>query len=791
MTAFQTHITPLHSNLSHPAIPLFGSQVYNQLPDGFILLDENEVIIEINARAEQILCCVADQVLYHRVADVLPNLVMVNGENICLAAIEHNTDIHFEQVYHPYGLMLEVVVSPCAGGLFLYLRDVTMYRKTSASLQEYTHLSALNTRVSCLLAGADSLSDMLQRCLEVLIEELSDIKLARVWIFNSESHLLSLEASASAIAISQHYPKQIPLGLSIVGVIAQSRVPYRTNHLHRDRCLELQQWSSSHDLNAFIGYPLVVDNRLMGVITLFSQAPICEATYTALQWIFSSMAIAIDRSLARAQLLSRRESLLFRLANQIRKSLDLNTILAIAVQEIRQLLNIDGCHFLWCLMGNADHCDSLPTLAITHESIHLDFTSLLGECSPELGGLLIQPILRQELLNLEDISQAALEELNASGLHQWMEQLDIQSFLLLPLETHAGQLGAIACSHRQARPWSPAEIELLYAVTDQLAIAIDQAELYARSRAAALAAQSQAHQLNQTLQTLRQTQAQMIQNEKMSSLGQLVAGIAHEINNPVGFVSGNLTHAEGYFKDLAGLIELYQTHYPTPHEEIQTYIEEIELPFLLEDYASLLSSMQIGTERITKIVLSLRNFSRLDEAAVKSVDLHQGIDSTLLILHNRLKARGQEPGIEVVKQYGNLPLINCYASQLNQVFLNLLSNAIDALQGRPVPRCITIATHLESRPQVIQTDFSANADESGKEPETPWVVIRIQDNGTGMPEEIRAKVFDPFFTTKPVGQGTGLGLSISHQIIIEKHHGQLTCQSELGKGTTFTIEIPV
>jgi signal transduction histidine kinase len=434
-------------------------------------------------------------------------------------------------------------------------------------------------------------------------------------------------------------------------------------------------------------------------------------------------------------------------------------------------------------MGNNTQAEILPTLAITHESIHSELPSLLGEHAPELGQSLVERILRLESLQLEDARNESSEE---PGLQTWIETWGIQSFLLVPLETHSGQLGAIACSHcREPRHWSQTEVELLYAVTNQLAIAIDQAELYAQTRAAAFAAQAQAQQLNQTLQALRQTQAKMIQNEKMSSLGQLVAGIAHEINNPVGFVSGNLTYADTYFKDLVGLLNLYQKHYPEPNPEIQTYIDDIDLEFLLGDYASLLDSMKIGTERISKIVLSLRNFSRLDEAEVKAVDLHQGIDSTLLILQNRLKARASSPAINVVKNYGTLPLIDCYASQLNQVFLNLLSNAIDALQDRPEPCTITITTGVRSACSV--SDIETKDDNFDTD---AWVVVRIKDNGSGMPEDVRQKIFDPFFTTKPVGQGTGLGLSISHQIIVEKHHGWLTCESEPDQGTEFIIEIP-
>lgn len=779
MTAFQARKSqPLYYTLEET------TEIHNHLPDGFISLDNDGYVVEMNGRAEQILCCDRLQIIGSLLGEALPEIAQPHTENVCKRALEQQIEIHFEQPYEPYGLVLEIVASPHKGGLFLYVRDVTVHRKAAASLQEHTRLSNLNTIISQVLAGSDPLPAMLNHCMQALVDELESITIARIWTFDRESNFLDLRAIAGSIPSPTDLPTRIPLGLSIVGLIAQSRQPYRTNQLHREMCLELQRWAISDQLTAFVGYPLIVDDRLVGVITLLSKTPIYEGTYAALQWIFNSMAIAIDRSLARAELLSRRESLLFRLASQIRNSLDLDTILGIAVQEIRQLFNIDGCHFLWCLMGNNTQAEILPTLAITHESIHPELPSLLGEHAPELGLSLAERILRLESLQLEDARNESAEE---PGLQAWIEAWGIQSFLLIPLETHSGQLGAIACSHcREPRHWSQAEVELLYAVTNQLAIAIDQAELYAQTRAAAFAAQAQAQQLNQTLQALRQTQAKMIQNEKMSSLGQLVAGIAHEINNPVGFVSGNLSYADTYFKDLVGLLNLYQKHYPEPNSEIQTYIDDIDLEFLLDDYANLLNSMKIGTERISKIVLSLRNFSRLDEAEVKAVDLHQGIDNTLLILQNRLKARATIPAIEVIKNYGELPLIDCYASQLNQVFLNLLTNAIDALQNRPEPRMITITTSVRSACSTSEVENQA----SDFETDDAWVIVRIQDNGNGMTEDVRQKIFDPFFTTKPVGQGTGLGLSISHQIIVEKHHGWLTCESQPGQGTEFIIEIP-
>lgn len=277
--------------------------------------------------------------------------------------------------------------------------------------------------------------------------------------------------------------------------------------------------------------------------------------------------------------------------------------------------------------------------------------------------------------------------------------------------------------------------------------------------------------LKLTLNNLKLTQTQLIQSEKMSSLGRMVAGIAHEINNPVSFIQGNLTPANGYFQDISQLLKIYQQTYPTT-PEIQQVTEEIELDFLLKDWPKLVDSMKLGTERIKAIVLSLRNFSRLGESQLKSVDIHLGIDSTLLLWQNRLRAEGNRSEIKVIKNYSTLPKIKCYASQLNQVFMNLLDNAIDALSNQPEPRLITINTSIITK-------------------DTSVIMIKIADNGVGMSEEVQQKIFDPFFTTKPVGKGTGLGLTISYQIIVEQHYGHISCVSTPGKGTELIVEIPV
>ncbi|MBW4419432.1 MAG: amino acid permease [Myxacorys californica WJT36-NPBG1] len=285
--------------------------------------------------------------------------------------------------------------------------------------------------------------------------------------------------------------------------------------------------------------------------------------------------------------------------------------------------------------------------------------------------------------------------------------------------------------------------------------------------------------LEQALSELQQTQSQLIQTEKMSSLGQLVAGVAHEINNPVNFIHGNLTYVSEYSQNLLKLITLFQTSYPTLTPSIQRLIDEIDLDFIAEDLSKTLASMKGGADRIREIVLTLRNFSRLDEAGMKPANIHEGIDSTLLILQNRLKAMSNQSAIQIVKQYDNLPQVECYAGQLNQVFMNLISNAIDVLRQRDEQRSQTLKEHSS----IITISTQRLGDEE--------VAICIKDNGPGIPESIQRKLFDPFFTTKPVGQGTGLGLSISYQIVVDKHSGTINCCSAPGQGAEFWIRIPV
>ncbi|MDP5018488.1 MAG: ATP-binding protein, partial [Dolichospermum sp.] len=327
-------------------------------------------------------------------------------------------------------------------------------------------------------------------------------------------------------------------------------------------------------------------------------------------------------------------------------------------------------------------------------------------------------------------------------------------------------------------------LRILNLLSSQAAISLENAQLYSNLEEKVTQRTQELNEKNlhleQALHEIKTTQSQLIQTEKMSSLGQMVAGIAHEINNPVNFIYANIEHASNYIEFITNLLNIYQQEYPHPSTMIEQYKKENDFDFIIQDLPKILDSMMIGSERIRKIVLGLRNFSRLDESAMKPVDIHEGIDSTLMILQPRFHEKLGYSHNVVIKNYGDIPLVKCYASQLNQVFMNIISNAIDVLKQRQEK--LSTPTRKDSSSQIIICTQVINDD---------WIQIRIKDNGMGINPEVRQRIFDPFFTTKPVGEGTGLGLSISYQIVVDKHGGKLDCISAPGKGTEFIIEIPM
>ncbi|MEM8612568.1 MAG: GAF domain-containing protein [Cyanobacteria bacterium P01_H01_bin.105] len=572
---------------------------------------------------------------------------------------------------------------------------------------------------------------------------------------------------------SELFQATIPVGSGIIGAITQVGRGEIVNDVASDgRCL------TKHEA-ALMCVPLKSKESTIGAIAL--SRPITDPYNAEELKLLTTMAFqvagVINALLHERQLKeSRQNDLIFRLSSQIRESLEPNIILSAAVREIYQALNLERCCFLWVkTLSKPDnsHCRMGPvssrgSLEIVTESRRSHLCPLVGDYESHSVGHLTQWFCQQTLVRINDVN-----DVDDQSTRAFLKNHDFAALLAIPLRTRSGYIGVICCGTEQtAKNWSDNEVELLQAVTNQLAIALDQAELYEQSRRAAQFAQDKAQQLATTLKTLQQTQLQLIQSEKMSGIGQMMAGVAHEINNPVTFIYGNLEFVQEYTQSLMDLVKLYQAEYSSPSTALQHAIENVELPFLLKDLPETLNSMAVGTERIRDIVLSLKNFARSDQSEFKSVNIHEGIDSTLLILRHRLKPQADFPGIKIIKQYGDLPSISCYPSQLNQVFMNLLANAIDVFEVPPFIDAPTITIYT-------------------RQIDTNRIQIRIIDNGPGIVAKIRNKLFDPFFTTKDVGKGTGLGLSISYQIITERHNGSLLCRSKLGQGTTFVIEIPI
>jgi signal transduction histidine kinase len=558
--------------------------------------------------------------------------------------------------------------------------------------------------------------------------------------------------------------------------------------------------------------PLRHEDQLVGSLSVWRDrdCPLWALPQIALA---QSLALELARAIAQHQqvsqvhqlnqCLSRRtdelaqtlsdQAVLASVVTKIRNSIELKTIFATTVQEIYQLFQADRVvvyrfnpdwsgEFLaeavgaaWtplkvaqfapdqALLTRPDHCvvQSFPDAPIA------DLDQYLAQ---QQGGSYAHSRSAKAVADIyqRDFPPCYLEVL---------EQYQCRAYLTAPIYQGDRLWGLLAVyQNSKARSWATHEISLISQIAEQLGIAIQQAELLDTSR-------SQAQDLAVTLDVLTQTQTQMLQTEKMVSLGQLTAGLAHEINNPVTFIHSNLSHLGRYFQELLATIALYQQYHPEIDPMIADYLETIDLPFLQNDVPRVLRSMANGSQRISDVIQSLNRFTRLNEAGIKAVDLHQGIESVLLILQHQCLATPDHPGIIIQPQYAQLPLVECDASLINQVLINIISNAIDVLKERDRARSPGEMTTFPS--QIVIT--TAVDEFAGK----PSVRLMIQDNGPGIPENIRHRIFDPFFTTKDVGQGRGLGLSLSHHIIVNDHQGALHCRSIVGVGTTFEIELPV
>ncbi|MHC5895957.1 GAF domain-containing protein [Nostoc sp.] len=485
------------------------------------------------------------------------------------------------------------------------------------------------------------------------------------------------------------------------------------------------------------------------------------------------LAKAAERERKAAQ----RQKALSATVEKIRQSLDIATIFATSTEEVRRLLEVDR---VTIYRFQADWSGEFVA-----ESLAPGWTPV-KEIVPAMSTMVTELYRSAGVAAADDYLQQTQDGNFSSGKTfvikdiyntdysipyiALLELMEARAYIVVPIFQGEKLWGLLAAYQNiKPRDWQEDEVDLLMQIGTQLGVGLQQAELLEQT-------QHQKEEITQTLKELQHTQSQLIQSEKMAGLGQLVAGVAHEINNPISFIYGNITYVNEHTENLFKLLGLYQKEYPKATGEIQKQSAAVDLDFISDDLPKILASMKMGADRISQLVLSLRSFSRLDEAGMKPVDLHEGIDSTLLILQHRLQPETNSFAIEVVKQYGELPPIVCYAAQMNQVFMNVLNNAIDALENSATSGKIIDNPKIWIRTEVIEGDT---------------ILIWIADNGCGIPEMTRSRIFEPFFTTKQPGQGTGLGLSISYQIIVEKHGGNIKCVSEPGNGCEFWIEIPM
>ncbi|QMS87608.1 GAF domain-containing protein [Nostoc edaphicum CCNP1411] len=464
-----------------------------------------------------------------------------------------------------------------------------------------------------------------------------------------------------------------------------------------------------------------------------------------------------------------REKALAATVEKIRQSLDIDTIFATSTEEVRRLLEVDRVTIYrfradWSgefvaeslVQGWTPVKTIVPAMSTTGYAYVDDYLQK-NQVGDFANG---KTLVIKDIYSTDDsIPYIALIEL-----------MEARAYMIVPIFQGEKLWGLLAAYQNiKPRDWQEDEVDLLMQIGTQLGVGLQQAELLEQT-------QRQKEELTQTLKELQHTQSQLIQSEKMAGLGQLVAGVAHEINNPISFIYGNITYVTEHAENLLKLLRLYQKQYPKTTGEVQKQVAALDLDFISDDLPKILISMKMGADRISKLVLSLRSFSRLDETGMKPVDIHEGIDSTLLILQHRLQPETNAFAIEVIKEYGELPPVVCYAAQMNQVFMNILNNAIDALENLATSGKIIDNPKIWIRTGVIEGNT---------------ILIWIADNGCGIPEMVRSRIFEPFFTTKQPGQGTGLGLSISYQIIVEKHGGNIKCVSEPGNGCEFWIEVPM
>lgn len=680
----------------------------------------------------------------------------------------------FVKVYAPYckwprsnSFISEMCQPESQTSAFLDSEKEEENRK-NLELQQQIQLSSLLNQINNSIRSTLDLDEVLKTACTVLGDTLN---CSRVSILVNDS-----EESSALIARGEYNPGGYPSQLGVQVPVANNehlqRLILQPQPLAVTRFLEFpglsaeaRQLAKELRIQSMLAIATRYQGRVNGVIGLHQ----CDREREWTDWekqllegVASQLAIAINQAqlYSATRAAAERESLLRLVTNQIRSTLDLKTILQTAVRGVRQLLHTDRVVIYQFQQGWEGE--------IVVEDLEVPWPSIFGDIVRDncFSGEYAEQYKKGRVRAINDIHNAGLNSCHAN----FLASLQVKANLIVPIslgEKLWGLLIAHECG--ATRVWQSEETELLRQLGDQMAIAIAQAELYAQVQESATRSKAQAEQLQATLEELKSTQQQLIQSEKLSSLGQMVAGIAHEINNANNFIHANLPHARDYAESLIQAIDILSTSTAFGSEStavFERFKEERDLDYIREDFLKMMHSMQQGSDRIRAIVLTLREFSNLDCSEFKLVNLNEGIESSLAMLQHRVKLP-----IKIHKYYGNLPRVECRPAQVNQVFFHLLDNALDAIESQGEKGGELTITTARSKPEGI--------------------TISIRDNGPGIAPEIKDRIFDPFFTTKPVGKGTGLGLSLCYQAIVKSHGGRIECISDRGQGTEFVVYLPL
>ncbi|RCJ40801.1 histidine kinase [Nostoc minutum NIES-26] len=678
-------------------------------------------------------------------------------------------------------LMPNVTINPADNVTLSYLSSGNSTTCSNTSVSVALDLTTL-FKASQTLSSEIHFDRLLATLLYVLIENAGADKCALLLLKEERLLIEAITTVGKSATVTRSLPLEDShdLPISLINSVKRTLQPLTIDNAITHASGMADAYIIHQQPKSLFCTPINYQGKLLGI--LYLENKLTAGVFTSdrieiINLLCTQAAIALEnarlfqQAQTYAQQLERslaQQKTLFHVVSQMRESLDLDAIFCAVTQNIRRILNADRVgiyHFN--LESKYQYGEFIA------EDVLPAFPSALAikiqdHCFGEDYATLYK---NGRFCAIADIQTADVLDCHRAIL----QQFQIRASLVVAIMQDR-DLWGLLCIHQcdQPRHWQSSEIQFAKQVAAQMGVALKQTELLIETR-------QQATQLEQTLQHLQQTQLQLVQNEKMSALGNLVAGVAHEINNPLSFIIGNLEPAKNYVRDIFGLINLYQQKLPNPDREIEKEIAAIDLDYLQEDLPKLLDSMTLGIDRIRNISISLRTFSRADKDYKVPFNIHEGIDSTILILKHRLKANQNRPEIEVVKDYDRLPLIECFAGQLNQVFMNLLANAIDALEESNQGRSFA---NIQANSNQIRIQTRLVEDEQ-------HILIRIADNGVGMLEAVKQQIFDYLFTTKPVGQGTGLGLAIARQIVVERHGGTLKVDSVLGQGTEFTIVLPV